>query len=152
MGKTLKYLVIHCTATREGQDITGDNIRDWHTSPKPRGNGWKKVGYSDLILLDGRLESLTPFDTDDDVEGWEITNGAKGFNDVSRHICYVGGLDNEMKTKDTRTLKQKITLETYVRYMLLRHPGLKVIGHNEISNKDCPSFDVPEWLDNQRIT
>ena len=32
MGK-LKYLVIHCTATPEGREVSGAEIRAWHTNP-----------------------------------------------------------------------------------------------------------------------
>lgn len=30
MGK-LKYLVIHCTATPEGREVSGAEIRAWHS-------------------------------------------------------------------------------------------------------------------------
>ena len=57
MGK-LKYLVLHCTATPEGREVTADEIRRWHTSAPPVGRGWKQVGYTDMIHLDGRVERL----------------------------------------------------------------------------------------------
>lgn len=28
MGKQLKYLVLHCTATPEGREVSSDDIRD----------------------------------------------------------------------------------------------------------------------------
>lgn len=50
MGK-LKYLVIHCTATPEGREVSGAEIRAWHTNPVSKGGrGWKQVGYTDLFL------------------------------------------------------------------------------------------------------
>lgn len=144
----LKYLVLHCTATPEGREVSADDIKRWHTSPKPTGRGWKQVGYSDIIHLDGSLENLVPFDLNNEVDQWEITNGASGINSVSRHVVYAGGLnaDDKTKAKDTRTAGQLRTMETYVRYMILRHPQLKVAGHNQFANKACPSFDVPTWL------
>jgi N-acetylmuramoyl-L-alanine amidase len=147
----LKYLIIHCTATPEGMEITGDKIRAWHTDPKPKGRGWRKVGYTDLIKLDGTIENLTPFDQDDDVEGFEVTNGAKGLNGDSRHIVYAGGCDKNMKPKDTRTFDQLEVLEAYVKVFLSRHPDCQVLGHNQVSSKDCPSFNVPEWLESINI-
>lgn len=27
----MKYLVLHCTATKEGREVTSDEIRHWHT-------------------------------------------------------------------------------------------------------------------------
>ena len=141
-----KYLVIHCTATPEGKHFDGEDIKRWHLSPKPQGRGWSKVGYSELIHLDGTLETLVEYDHNDQIETWEITNGAKGINSVSRHICYVGGTDSKGKAKDTRTEAQLKTLEMYVKSFLTVAPYLKVAGHNQFANKACPSFDVPKWL------
>lgn len=137
----LKYLIIHCTATEEGREITGDDIRKWHIHDK----GWSRVGYSDLIHLDGSLENLNVFDTNNYITQHEVTNGAKGFNCNSLHIVYSGGL-KDGKPADTRTIGQQITLEIYIKYMILRHPSIEVLGHNQISSKDCPCFDVVKWL------
>ena len=93
MGKQeLKYLVIHCTATPEGRDVSTADIRRMHTSPKPQGRGWRQVGYTDLFRLDGTRERLVKNNEDAYVDGWEVTNGAAGFNSVSRHIVYAGGV------------------------------------------------------------
>ena len=91
----LKYLVIHCTATKAGREVTAAEIRRWHTSPPPVGRGWKQVGYTDLFHLDGSVERLVRNNEDDNVDSWEITNGAAGFNSVSRHVVYAGGLDRK---------------------------------------------------------
>lgn len=147
MSKEIKYLVIHCTATPEGRAVTSKDIRAWHTAPKPKGRGWKQVGYSDMIHINGQIENLVPYDNDNLVEPWEITNGASGVNSVSRHIVYVGGCDKKMKPKDTRTNEQKLSLEAYVKYKILRYPNIKVVGHNQLDKgKACPSHDVSEWL------
>lgn len=143
----LKYLVIHCTATTEGKYYDKRDIINWHTNPKKLGGrGWKVPGYNDLVLLDGTLESIVPFNTDEYVDNWEISNGAKGVNDKARHICYVGGLDAKGNPKDTRTRAQKATLETYVNYTVLRHPDILIGGHYIFTNKTCPNFNVEAWL------
>lgn len=148
MAKKQQYLVIHCTATPEGREVTSDDIRRWHTDPKPQGNGWKQVGYTHMIHLDGKLEQLVANNNDDIVDSWEITNGAKGYNSVSRHIVYVGGTEkgDTTKAKDTRTEAQKATLESYVKDFHSRYPNVKIVGHNHFAAKACPSFDVQEWL------
>lgn len=145
----LKYLVIHCTATPEGRAVSKADIENWHIKER----GWSRVGYSDMVHLDGTLENLIEFDQNNKVDNWEISNGARGFNHESRHIVYVGGSSNRKPEgfnhyppKDTRTVFQKYALQIYVMYMILRHPDIKVVGHNELSNKACPSFDVPNWL------
>lgn len=147
MKKELKYLVIHCTATPEGREVTGADIRRMHTSPVSKGGrGWKQVGYTDLIRLDGTVERLVNNNEDAWVDPWEITNGAKGYNAVSRHVVYAGGCDKGMKPKDTRTAGQRAALEKYVRDFHARHPKVRIIGHNEVAAKACPSFDVQKWL------
>ena len=149
MSNPLKYLVIHCTATREGREVKSSEIRHWHTDPVSKGGrGWKQVGYTDMIHLDGEVERLVKNNEDANVDPWEITNGASGYNAISRHIVYVGGVDaNDVnKAKDTRTPAQKEALKRYVRDFHMRFPQVKIIGHNQLASKACPSFDVPKWL------
>lgn len=145
----LKYLVIHCTATPEGRDVSAADIRRWHTAPvSAGGRGWKQVGYTDLIHTDGRVERLVANNEDANVDPWEITNGAAGYNSVSRHVVYAGGVDadNVQKAKDTRTPAQKEALKRYVLDFHRKHPTVKIVGHNQLAAKACPSFDVPQWL------
>lgn len=142
----LQYLVIHCTATPEGREVSAADIRRWHTSPAPAGRGWKQVGYTDLFHLDGSVERLVDNNEDMNVDPWEITNGAKGYNGVSRHVVYAGGCDKEMQPKDTRTEAQKEALKRYVLDFHARHPDVRIVGHNQLAAKACPSFDVAQWL------
>lgn len=161
MSQKIKYLVIHCTATPEGRDVTGDDIRRMHTAPKSAGGcGWKTPGYTDLVRLDGTIDRLVANNEDSVVDSFEITNGASGYNSVSRHIAYAGGCDRNGKPKDTRTPAQKAALAKYVRDFHAKHPNVKIIGHRDLSPdlngngiiepfewmKACPSFEVSQWL------
>lgn len=141
----LKYLVIHCTATREGREVSSEEIRHWHTDPVSKGGrGWSQVGYTDMIHLNGVVERLVQNNEDANVDMWEITNGAKGFNSISRHIVYVGGLAADGKTpQDTRTTAQKEALLTYVTDFHRRFPDVKIVGHHDLNPaKACPCFNV----------
>lgn len=148
MTKELKYLVIHCTATPEGREVTASDIRRWHTSAPPVGQGWRQVGYTDLFHLDGTVDRLVDNNEDNNVDNWEITNGVAGYNSISRHIVYAGGVDadNPNRAKDTRTPGQREAMKRYVLDFHKRFPLVKIIGHNQLAAKACPSFDVPEWL------
>lgn len=146
--KVLKFLVLHCSATPEGREVTEADIRKWHLSPKPTGRGWKQVGYTDLFHLDGTITRLVDNNEDNYVDSWEITNGAVGINSVSRHIVYAGGIDKiTKKPKDTRTLEQVKSLEYYIKKFVSEHPNVLVAGHNQFAAKACPSFNVPNWLE-----
>lgn len=142
MAKKLKYLIIHCTDTPAGREVTFEDIKQWHLSPKSKGGrGWRQIGYSDMFHLDGSIENLIANNGDGVVDSWEITNGAKGYNAVSRHVVYVGG-----KGGDTRTGAQKKSMEFFINLMLENHPDVIIIGHNAVSGKACPNFNVQEWL------
>ena len=147
---SMKYLVLHCNATPEGREVTSGEIRHWHTDPvKKGGRGWKQVGYTDMIHLDGRVERLVRNNEDAEVDPWEVTNGAKGYNTVSRHVVYVGGVSKDGKTaKDTRTEAQLKAMTAYVRDFHERFPQIRIVGHGELPGvkKACPSFDVAAWL------
>lgn len=142
--KTIDSIIIHCTATKEGQNFRAADIDRWH-----RQRGWKMIGYNYVIGLDGKIE-----------EGRPLTmNGAhcKGWNDHSIGIVYVGGLDRDGNAKDTRTLAQKTSMHLLVEHLMEKYPTIiQVLGHRDTSpdlNKDgkldphewikaCPCFDV----------
>lgn len=149
----LTYLVIHCTATPAGRWVSPDDIIRWHTSPSPEGRGWDRVGYSDLILLNGNIHDFVTENDNEIVESWEMTYGVKGINRISRHICYVGGIDkNTFIPRDTRTLPQTIAMENLVLNIVSKYPKIKVAGHYQFARKACPSFDVPEWCKSIKLS
>jgi N-acetylmuramoyl-L-alanine amidase len=181
MPNKLHVLVIHCTATPAGRNVSSDEIRQWHLGPavtdkgvryrgktytalsalppdkiggvsvyKLKGRGWSQVGYSDMIHLDGRIENLVPYNADDVVDPWEITNGILRSSDkylTSRHVVYVGGCEkgNPQKAEDTRTEAQLKALFAYVMRTIQAVPAIRISGHNQFDTKACPSFDVPAW-------
>ncbi len=134
--------------------MSAADIRRWHCAPTSQGGrGWKQVGYTDIIHLDGRVERLVDNNEDAEVDPWEITNGAAGYNSVSRHVVYAGGLARDGRTaKDTRTDAQKKAMADYVKDFHKRFPGVRIVGHNELAAKACPSFDVQAWLKTIGIT
>ena len=151
----LKYLVIHCSATYEGDDIRPETILKWHTSKS--GRGWSRAGYSDLITIDGALHNLHFAEgtnpNDEIIESSEMTWGVRGINSESKHVCYVGGLDKKTKKpKDTLNKDQSNTLATYLKYEILRHPNILIAGHNQFSSKACPSFIVSNYCTSIGLT
>ena len=144
MKTRITRLVIHCTATPAGREVTAADIRRWHCTPPPMGRGWKQVGYTDMVHLDGRVERLVANNEDAYVDGWEVTNGAKGYNSTSRHIVYVGGKTTDGRPADTRTEAQKVALRRYVEDFRKRFPWADVCGHRDLPgvSKACPCYDV----------
>ena len=144
----LKQLVIHCTATPEGREVSADEIRRWHCAPLSEGGrGWRQVGYTALLHLDGAVERLVENTEGDVVDPWEITNGAAGHNSVSRHIVYAGGVAADGRTpKDTRTPEQREALATYVRDFHRRFPSVRIVGRNGLAAKAWPAGGGRGWL------
>jgi hypothetical protein len=132
---------------------------------KISGRGWKQVGYSDLIQRSGNLINLVPYTFDNIVDSFEITNGASGYNSCSRHVVLAGGWDttgtikNGMDSKthdyfDASVLYTPQQIETLIKYINIQiHivPSLIVVGHNQLSKKTCPNFDVRKFLQEHNI-
>ena len=132
------HLMIHCADTPANKWFDRKDIEKWHLQER----GWSRVGYSVLFTIDGRQDILIPFDKDDIIESWEISNGAKGWNGSTKHICYIGGKGGI----DTRTDAQKVAMENFVKLHVMLWPDVKLIGHNQVNAvKYCPSFDVAQW-------
>ena len=128
--RKINKIIIHCSATPEGRDVSPEEIKRWHVEER----GWSDVGYHFIITIDGVVHSGRPLE----IQGAHT----KGHNSESIGICYVGGMDKEMKyAKDTRTEEQKESLVNLI-CELKDIYDCKVYGHNNFSNKECPSFDA----------
>lgn len=131
--RTIDTIVIHCSATKEGQHFTATDIRKWHVEK----NGWKDIGYHFVVMLGGNVDLGRPIA--------EVGAHVQGHNATSIGICYVGGLDSNGNPKDTRTPEQKIALRALVDALQAAFPTIKkVCGHRDFPGvaKACPSFDV----------
>lgn len=148
--KTIDAIIIHCSATRAGQDLRAKDIDRMH-----RARGFNQIGYNYVIDLNGMIEEGRPLT----VDGAHCNT--KGFSESSynRHsigICYIGGLDTSGKPADTRTPAQRAALRELVAKFCKEHPIIEVLGHRDTSPdldssgevesaeyiKACPCFDV----------
>lgn len=133
--RKIDLAVVHCSATPVTMDIGAEKIKEWHTSA-PR--NWSDIGYHYVIRLDGALEYGRSL---------EISGAhAKGYNSNSVGICLIGGVDSDMNPKNTMNPAQEQTLVALLVELDFKFPGLEIKGHNELSSKACPSFDVQDWL------
>lgn len=135
--RQINYIIIHCSATKAGQDFHAKDIKKWHLQ-----RGFSDIGYHQVIDLDGTVEN-----------GRSIAiAGAHcaGYNANSIGICYVGGLDAYGKPADTRTEAQKKSLLKLIKSYKSRFPDAKVVGHRDMPNvhKACPCFDAKKEYEN----
>lgn len=121
----MKEIIIHCSATPNGREDTAEDIHRWH-----QGRNWSGIGYHYVIEVKGKLLAGRP-------EYWQGAH-AKGHNKDSIGICLIG--------TDKFNVDQMSILQNLTRKLLAKYPEAKVIGHNEVSDKLCPGFDVQKWL------
>lgn len=137
--RNVDEIILHCTATPEGEEFSNAQIKQSHIA-----SGFSDIGYHYVIgpngeVRPGRVEAIA---------GAHCT----GHNTRSIGVCYVGGCpprttpDWKKKSKDTRTPAQEAALVKLVKELRGRYPGATVHGHNEFANKACPSFNVKTWL------
>ena len=133
--KATTMIILHCSATREGQDVKAADIKRWHKE-----RGFDDIGYHYVIDLDGTIEK----GRDEALVGAHC----KGYNATSIGICYVGGCDKNMKAKDTRTPEQIRSMLSLVRKLVNKYkiPVTQIWAHHDFNkHKACPSFDISEF-------
>ena len=154
--KTIDSIIIHCSATKAGQDIRAKDIDLMHKQ-----RGFSQIGYNFVIDLDGTVENGRSLS----IDGAHCNT--KGFSGISSNkhsigICYIGGLDVNGKAKDTRTDAQKNALRDLVAKLCKEYPIIELLGHRDTSPdldgsgevepveyiKACPCFDVRSEFSN----
>lgn len=149
--RKIDSIIVHCSATKAGQDFTAADIDRWH-----RERGFNGIGYHYVIRLDGGLEKGRDISL--------IGAHCKGWNERSIGICYVGGLNENGQPADTRTNAQKRVLYQVIMDLQREYGILQVLGHRDTSPdlngdgviepyeyvKACPCFDVREFMKSGR--
>lgn len=139
MNSPIKYLVVHCSASKPKMFVDASVIDRWH-----RQRGFLKIGYHYVILRDGtvqkgRLDS-------------EIGAHVEGHNTGSLGICLVGGLnDTTGKSEANYTSQQYSALKDLLTTLKTNNPAAIVLGHRDFPNvhKDCPCFSAIAWWEQQ---
>lgn len=148
MKRTIKFLVVHCTATPT--DAAIESIQRYWKEKL----GWKNPGYHYIIKRSGEIVQINAEEN--------ISNGVAKNNRHSIHISYIGGIDKNGKPLDNRTDAQKQSLFNKLVELSEKYPGATILGHRDFSTdkdgdgkiesnewmKSCPAFDVKEWLQN----
>ena len=134
--RTIKYLVVHCTATKPSHDVGVDTVRKWH-----KARGWRDIGYHWIIRRDGTLEKGRPEE--------QVGAHVAGHNKYSIGISLSGGVSEDTLTPEMNyTDEQMDTLGEWLRAAKKRFPDAVIQGHRDFSGvaKACPCFDVKDWI------
>ena len=133
-------IVIHCSATPPTMDIGVEKIREWHVGE----NHWDDVGYHHVITRSGVLQKARP----EEMQG----SHARAVNGTSLGICLVGGSNASGDWENNFQDEQFVTLKALILDLIKRYEIKKIIGHYQVDDKkECPSFKVPEWLENNGL-
>lgn len=123
-------IIVHCSATREGRPFGVEDIERWH-----RERGFAMCGYHFVIALDGEVQPGRP-------AGY-VGAHCEGHNKRSIGVCYIGGLDRKTgEPKDTRTEKQRESMEMLLKHLCRRYHIKRISGHRDYAAKACPCFDA----------
>ena len=127
-------IVIHCTQTPPNMDVDVAKVTEWH-----KDRGFDTIGYHYLIKRDGTLQ----VGRDEDVTGAH----ARAVNGTSIGVALVGGGTIDMGWENNFTPRQFETLKSILLRLKDKYNIEKIIGHYQVEDsKQCPSFDVPGWL------
>lgn len=129
---SVRFLVLHCSATRCNQSYSPEQMFRDH-----RARGFRKIGYHFYVRRDGSMTQHRML--------LEVGAHARPYNRCSIGICYEGGLDENGKPHNTLTPKQYEKLHDLFEELHLLFPKAKVVGHRDLPGttpKDCPCLDA----------
>lgn len=132
---SIKFLVLHCSASRCDQDYSVEQLRRDH-----KARGFYDIGYHFYIRKDGTMTQHRKL--------LEVGAHARPYNRCSIGICYEGGLDEHGKACNTMTAEQETRLVDLFRNLKTLFPKAKIVGHRDLPGttpKECPGFDAGSW-------
>lgn len=128
--RKITEIIIHCSATPAGREVTVADIDRWH-----RQSGYRCIGYHYVVTLDGTVCTGRPVA--------DAGAHCRGHNACSIGVCYVGGLATDCRTPaDTRTDAQRASLLALLRRLRRLYPAAVIRSHRDFAPKACPSFDA----------
>jgi N-acetyl-anhydromuramyl-L-alanine amidase AmpD len=130
--RSVDYIIIHCSATREDRDYSVEQLRQDHLK-----RGFRDIGYHFYIRRDGKVTQHR--------KTYEVGAHCKPYNYNSIGVCYEGGIRRDGTTGDTRTEAQKRAMGDLVHTLRQVFPKAVVRGHRDMPRaapKECPCFDV----------
>lgn len=135
--RLVRLVVIHCTDTPTGRDVSVEEIRRWHVSER----GMADIGYHGVVLLDGTFALGR--------DSGRIGAHAKGFNAFSLGYVYVG---RDEINEAQREALVRVTAEACVLHRIDPHDereGRGVRGHRSELTHDgtCPGFPMDPFRD-----
>ncbi len=122
--KTIDTIIIHCSATRAGQDLRAKDIDRMHKQ-----RGFSQIGYNFVIDLDGMVENGRPLSIDERIV---IPKDFESFRIISIVLASVifGGLDASGKPV-IHVLRLKKLLRELVAKLCKEYDIVEVLGHRE---------------------
>ena len=132
---SVRFLVLHCSATRRNQDYSVEQLRRDHLA-----RGFRDIGYHFYIRKDGTMTQHRML--------LEVGAHARPYNRCSIGICYEGGLDEQGKPCNTMTGEQEKRLVELFRKLKTLFPKAKIVGHRDLPGttpKECPCLDAGSW-------
>jgi len=129
----INKIIVHCADTYAAMDIGADTIRSWHVNERK----WSDIGYHYVIRRNGTIEN----GRDDNIAGAH----ARDHNGDSLGVCLVGGKGEDNNPEFNFTAPQIMSLIELCSDLTEKY-NCEVIGHNEVSDKSCPNFNVQEFF------
>jgi len=134
-SRLFEYIVLHCSATKDGVVQDTESIRKWHMgligSPDPKSSNYNKyiakpmsdIGYHGIIE---RINNILTF-----IPGRSLSKEGGhclGLNEKGLGICVIGSFDK--KPPDEEQLEMLVRIcKNFMKYYCI--PPRKVIGHWE---------------------
>ncbi len=136
----MKYIVLHCSATRCNRDYTVEMMRRDHLA-----RGFKGIGYHFYVRKDGSHSQHRML--------LEVGAHARPYNRCSIGVCYEGGLDENGKPANTLTPEQKERITDLLTILHKMFPKARIVGHRDLPGttpKECPCIDTHKlfgWIE-----